>query len=166
MTYAGLGTAGGVAHAQAYGSAANFCNVVSWSTSGADEVVSIACYNSGTSPVDTQFVANFAVGHQSTAHFSYLWLDEPTASGKHKVSATYRYDSTGHEPTVQRLSAGKYRVFLPASYDEKTSRTRSRSPPMGRPPSGASCPRPSSARVPTTSCVPTRRVRRMTPSSC
>lgn len=119
VVYAGLGTGGGVAHVQAYGSAANFCNVVSWSSLGTDEIVAIACFDSGTAPVDTSFVANFAVGHQSGAHFSYLWLDEPTASGKHTVAATYRYDSTGREPTVQRLSAGKYRVFLPASYDEQ-----------------------------------------------
>jgi hypothetical protein len=119
VVFAGLGTAGGVAQAQAYGSAANFCNVVRWGPSGADEAVSIACYDSGTAPVDTQFVANFAVGHQSGAHFSYLWLDQPSQAGKHQVASTYRYDSTGHEPTVQRLSAGKYRVFLPASYDEQ-----------------------------------------------
>jgi hypothetical protein len=119
ITYAGLGTPGGVAHVQAYGSTPNWCNVVGWNPSGANEVVDIACYTPGTAPADTSFVANFAVGHQTTARFSYLWSDQPSASGKHSPNATYRYDSTGHEPWIERISAGKYRVFLPASYDEQ-----------------------------------------------
>ncbi|HZN76707.1 MAG TPA: hypothetical protein VFC00_34205 [Micromonosporaceae bacterium] len=119
ITYAGLGTSGGVAHVQAYGSTSNWCNVVNWGASGADEKVNVACYASNTAPADTQFVANFAVGHQSTAHFSYLWSDQASATGKHNANVTYRYDSTGREPWIERISAGKYRVFLPASYDEQ-----------------------------------------------
>jgi hypothetical protein len=119
VTFAGLGTSGGVAHAQAYGANANFCNVVSWNAVGPDEHLDVACYTSGTAPVDTYFVANFAVGHQGTARFSYLWNDQPSLGGQHVPSTTYRYDSTGRDPWIQRVSTGDWKVYLPASYDEQ-----------------------------------------------
>jgi hypothetical protein len=119
VTFAGLGTAGGVAHANAYGNNPYFCNVVSWIPSGADEVVNVACYSSGTSLVDSTFVANFASGHQGSAHLSYLWSDNPTEAGQHVPSIAYRYDSTGHDPWIKRISAGRYLVFIPASYGQQ-----------------------------------------------
>jgi hypothetical protein len=120
VTFAGLGDPGGVAHASAYGTNSNFCNVVSWVPSGADEVVSVACYTADTSPVDTTFVANFAVGHQAGAHFSYLWNEQASSTAQHVPATTYRYDSTGHDPWIRKIATGRYRVFLPASYDEQS----------------------------------------------
>ena len=121
VTFAGIGSPGGVAHADAYGSNSNFCNVSGWSNSGADEKVSVVCYTTGTAPVDSMFVANFAVGHQGpSVHFSYLWSDQAATAGQRVPSVSYRYDSTGRDPWINRLSAGRYQVYLPASYDEQS----------------------------------------------
>jgi len=115
VTFAGLGAPGGVAHATAYGTEANFCAVVRWGQAGADENVEVKCWDRGTSEVDTTFVANFAVGAQPGAAFSYLWADGGGRTGRYTPAAAYRFDTTGQASWVERTSAGHYKVYLPAS---------------------------------------------------
>jgi hypothetical protein len=117
VTFAGLGEPGGVAHATAYGANANFCAVVRWQPSGADENVEVKCWDRGTSEVDTTFVANFAAGSQAGAAFSYLWADGGNRTGRYIPVEQYRFDSTGQAPWVERTGTGHYKVYLPASRD-------------------------------------------------
>ena len=116
VTFAALGTQGGIAHAQAYGSAANFCSVTSWGPSGSDEVVSVACYDQNGTAADAYFTASFAVGSMGSARFSYLWAEQATATAKYQPSAGYRYDAVSSSGiTVQRRDVGRYDVYLPAA---------------------------------------------------
>jgi hypothetical protein len=117
VRFQGLGDTGGVAHASAYGNNSNFCTVVRWLVSGSDETVDIACFTATTAFVDTTFVANFEVGSADGVSFSYLWANQPTLTTQYNPPSQYRYDSTGQASWVQRQSTGKYRVYLPASYD-------------------------------------------------
>ena len=115
VTFAGLGDPGGVAHATAYGANANFCAVVRWNPSGADETVEVKCWDRGTAEVDTMFVANFAVGSQAGAALSYLWADGGNRTGRYTPNDQYRYDTTGQAAWIERAGAGHYKVFVPVS---------------------------------------------------
>jgi hypothetical protein len=117
VRFEGLGDSGGIAHAQAYGNTPNFCTVVNWLKNGANQDVRVKCFAPNTTEADTMFLASFAVGSQGGANFSYLWADKAGTSGKYTPQDKYRYDTTGNASTVERIAAGKYRVFIPASAD-------------------------------------------------
>jgi len=117
VRFEGLGDSGGIAHAQAYGNTANFCTVFNWLKNGANEDVRVKCYAANTTEADTQFVASFTVGSQGGANISYLWADRAGTPGKYTPDGDYRYDTTGNASTVERVAAGKYRVYVPASVD-------------------------------------------------
>lgn len=116
VRFAGLADAGGVAHATAYGSTANFCAVVRWFASAPDQNVDVACYDPTGAPADTRFVANFAVGAQSGVAFSYLWAEGGARTGRYTPANAYRFDTAG-DAWVERVAVGRYRVYLPASRD-------------------------------------------------
>ncbi len=114
VTFAGLADPGGVAHAQAYGSN-NYCNVESWSPSGADQNVNLSCRNPAGALTDSQFTASFAAGRMGRARFSYLWADNPTATTRYAPSADYAYDAVDTAGlSIQRTGVGKYDVHIPA----------------------------------------------------
>jgi hypothetical protein len=117
VSFAGLGaSAGGVAHAQAYGNNAYYCTVDRWFPSGGAMNIDIRCFNSAAALVDTQLLANFARGSEGSARFSYLWANDAGAVGVYSPSATYRYDAVDSAATtVQRLSTGRYEVYLAAA---------------------------------------------------
>jgi hypothetical protein len=117
VTFAGIGDPGGIAHATAYGNTSNFCAVVRWTQRSADEDVEVKCWDRGAGETDTMFVANFAVGSQRGAAFSYLYADAGSRTGRYTPTDQYRYDTTGQPSWVERIGAGHYRVYLPASRD-------------------------------------------------
>jgi hypothetical protein len=117
VSFQGLGDTGGIAHVQAYGSTPNFCTVFNWLKVGSNTDVRVKCFAPNTTEADTRFVASFAVGVQGGAKFSYLWADKAGTDGKYTPQDKYRYDTTGNASTVERVSVGKYRVFIPASLD-------------------------------------------------
>jgi hypothetical protein len=121
VTFGGLGDSGGIAQAQAYGANANYCAISSWLKGGADESVSVRCYDAGGSPVDTQFVTSFAVGSQGSARFAYVWANSPTATSAYHPAENYRYDAVNSAGiTVKRTSTGRYEVYLPTAGPELT----------------------------------------------
>lgn len=125
VRFGGLGSlvsgGGGVAHAEAYGSAARFCTVGSWYPSGADLLINVYCFGAGGARQDSYFVANFVEASGSTLAadgVSYLWSDNPT-SPMYTPSSWYRYDASGGTPWVARDAPGLYAVKLPASAAQK-----------------------------------------------
>jgi hypothetical protein len=119
VTFGGLGSPGGVAHAQAYGASSNYCTVNGWYPSGSDQNIDVACFNAGGAPADTTSVVNFAQGSQGSARFSYLWAEKPTQSGAYHPSQQYRYDAVNSSGiTVKRTGTGRYEVYLPAAGPE------------------------------------------------
>jgi hypothetical protein len=116
VTYAGLGDPGGVAHAQAYGSAGDFCAVQGWAPNGPDQQVDVACFDPGGAPADRTFVTNFAAGSQDTVRFSYLVADQPNNAARYQPAAARRYDDVAPaETTARRTDLGRYEVHLPAA---------------------------------------------------
>ncbi|MGN9911259.1 TIR domain-containing protein [Phytohabitans sp. LJ34] len=114
VRFGGLGTAGGIAHATAYGDTSNFCAVAGWAPEDDAEVVRVRCYGPTGEPADTRFVANFAAGPAGTGRMSYLLADRPTDE-RHQPDRHHRYDSTGRTGWVERRATGRYEVFVPAS---------------------------------------------------
>ena len=128
VVFGGLGTAGGVAQAQSYGSTSNYCNVTSWNAVGSDQEINVNCFAAAGTPADTMFVVSFAVGSQGAARFSYLWADQPGNTAKYHPEAAYRYDAVDAGLlTVARISTGRYEVYVPAAGSCQT-RGPSRSP--------------------------------------
>ncbi len=114
VTFAGLADSGGVAHAQAYGSN-NYCNVNSWTPSGANQNVLLACRNPAGALADSRYVASFAAGRMGKSRFSYLWANEASAAAKYSPDAAYAYDAANTGGlSVQRTAAGRYDVYIPA----------------------------------------------------
>lgn len=119
VTFNGLGDSGGVAHAQAYGNNSNYCTISSWTNSGGNENLNVRCYNASGAPVDSTFVANYAVGSEGNARFSYLWANDHTSTITYKPSENYRYDAvSSSDMTVKRTATGRYEVYLPAAGPE------------------------------------------------
>ncbi len=116
VTFDGIGVIGGIAHASSYGTNNNYCNVTNWHANALNEVVSVQCFAANATPIDTQFLVNFASRHSGLTRFSYLWADQPS-NPDYEPNPTWRYDSTGATPKVKRTDVGRYRVYLPASAD-------------------------------------------------
>lgn len=114
VRFGGLGTAGGIAHATAYGPTNDFCVVAGWEPDGDAELVRVRCYGPTGQPADTLFVANFAAGSAGTGRVSYLMADRPTDS-RYQPDPRHRYDSTGRVAWVERTATGRYEVSVPAS---------------------------------------------------
>jgi hypothetical protein len=114
VSFAGLADPGGVAHAQAYGSS-NYCNINSWSPSGANQNVYLSCRNSAGAVADSMFVASFAAGRMGKARFTYLWADNQSAPAKYSPDASYAYDAVNTSGlSVQRTAVGKYDIYIPS----------------------------------------------------
>jgi len=56
---ADLKLSGGHGQVTAYGNGPDYCKIVSWSPSGADTVVTVACFAPNGTPFDTQFALAF-----------------------------------------------------------------------------------------------------------
>src|SRR5438270_871613 len=54
----GSGSAGGNVLVTAYGGGSETCKVMNWSSSGANFVANVRCFNSGGSPIDTRYSIN------------------------------------------------------------------------------------------------------------
>ncbi len=123
VRYGGLGalltSGGGIVHATAYGSTANFCTVGYWYPSGGDLLVSVDCFDPSGARADTMFVTNFQDDTPTTADSgsTYLWADQPTASS-YAPSSWYRWDASGGTPWIYRDGVGTYRVYMPSSAGE------------------------------------------------
>jgi hypothetical protein len=109
-----MGTSGGVAHATAYGEGDGFCTIVGWRPSSRDELVSVRCFAGDGTPADTKFVAHFTNRQPDAGAFAYFWSDQSSHAGSYVPSAQYRHDSTGGEPSVDRVAVGEYFVYLGA----------------------------------------------------
>ncbi|WP_027344630.1 hypothetical protein [Hamadaea tsunoensis] len=105
----GLGTSGGVAHATAYGSSGNTCQIGFWTWSGDLLKIRVYCFH-GTAYADTQFTAAFT-NRPAAPEYAYLFADQPGAAA-YTPTATYQYNSSGQLSTIQRLGTGDYRVTV------------------------------------------------------
>ncbi|MCP2259199.1 hypothetical protein LX15_002900 [Streptoalloteichus tenebrarius] len=121
VRFGGLGVAGGVAHASAYGPTSDFCVVAGLAEEGMTEVVRVRCFDTGGAPVDVRFVASFAHRSVGDGRFSYLWA-EPRNERYRPGDPATRYDSTGGVAWVERRSAGQYLVHVPASAGVPTAK--------------------------------------------
>ncbi|WP_117215817.1 hypothetical protein [Allorhizocola rhizosphaerae] len=107
---AGLGGPGGHAQVTAIGTSSDWCKVSRWYPNGADEMVAVKCFAPGGAPADSTFNLSFARGTDATltsnraAAFYTSSADPSTAF----VTA----GATG-AVTVERLTAGRYRVRAP-----------------------------------------------------
>ncbi|MGW5052140.1 hypothetical protein [Actinokineospora sp. NPDC004072] len=119
VRFTGLGEHGGIAHATAYGSAANHCKVSGWAYSSGDQVVSVRCFTLAGAPVDTRFTASytnrttwagFDYGRTYPGAYVYAW--NPTAAN-YAAEGVYQYNSAGQTNTVTRSARGTYHVLLP-----------------------------------------------------
>jgi hypothetical protein len=116
VTFAGLGDAGGVAHAQAYGPSGHYCTIEASAAVGPDQQIDVACFDPSAAPADSTFVMNFAVGSENDVRFSYLRADQPNSAEAYPPDAAHRYDSVASgELTVRRTDLGRYEVYLPAA---------------------------------------------------
>ncbi|MGE5829559.1 MAG: hypothetical protein ACM30G_14545 [Micromonosporaceae bacterium] len=104
----------GIAHAQAYGTTSNYCNVQDWDGVSGNMEVAVNCYTAAGAYADTRFVANWAEGSQDNAMFGYLWANDPSNPATYTPPARYRYDAYNPDDlSVTRLSTGRYEVHLP-----------------------------------------------------
>lgn len=116
VRFEGMGTAGGVAHATAHGATTGFCAIASWVQSGADEVLSVRCFDADGAPADLRFLAHFT-SRRPGGTFAYFWSNQASPAGSYTPTASYRYDSTGAAPTVERVAVGEYFVYVGAVDD-------------------------------------------------
>ncbi|SHF08221.1 hypothetical protein [Streptoalloteichus hindustanus] len=114
VRFGGLGVAGGVAHASAYGPTSDFCVVAGLAEDGMTEVVRVRCFDADGRPVDVRFVASFAHRSVGDGRFSYLRA-EPRNERHQPGAPETRFDSTGAQAWVQRRGTGQYLVWVPAS---------------------------------------------------
>lgn len=116
VRFAGMGTSGGAAHVQTYGSpAASVCNVTSWGPSllaPSDLFVYVRCFNSAGALTDSRFVADFTNQTASEGRFAYLWADKPNNVIPYNPSASYSYDDTGAAPIVDPDGVGRYIIYF------------------------------------------------------
>src|SRR5262245_33113962 len=104
----------GIAHAQAYGTTPNYCNVQDWDGVSGNMNVAVNCYTPAGAYADTKFVANWAEGSQDNAMFGYLWANDPSNPATYVPPARYRYDAYNPDDmSVTRLSTGRYEVHMP-----------------------------------------------------
>ncbi len=123
VVFHGAATAGGVAHAVAYGQGARtFCTVAGWGPgAGGVQRVNVHCFTGVGGPADTRFTVHFTGGAAlggAAARFSYFWADEPVPSGRRTLTHGYTFDSTGGAIWYERISKGRYRFNLPPSPTE------------------------------------------------
>jgi hypothetical protein len=113
VTFEQMAASGGIAHVNAYGWAnSRYCVVGGWGRSGSHEVVRVRCYAAGGVPSDSMFVANFTRRDTTGALFlSYLFSHVANPPLPYVPSATYRFDTHGAAPRVERVSAGRYLVW-------------------------------------------------------
>lgn len=102
-----LGVSGGVAHASAYGTTTNTCQVGYWNWSGGTMAVRVNCFHGGLA-ADTAFTAAFT-NRPSATDFAYLFADQPGAAS-YTPNPIFQYNSSGMLSTIQRLDAGYYKV--------------------------------------------------------
>ncbi len=119
VRFTGLGVAGGVAHATAYGAGTHQCKVDTWVPSGSDQSVVVRCFTLAGAPVDSRFTASYTnkrvwpgYDYGRTYPGAYVHLTNPTSDSS--TPATYnQYNSTGRTNTVSRLGVGTYSVLMP-----------------------------------------------------
>jgi hypothetical protein len=116
VRFSGMATAGGIAHVTAHGTGAGFCAVASWGPSGTDLTLNVRCFGEGGAAADLPFLAHFTNRHPAGT-FAYLWSNQASPAGAYSPSASYRYDSTGVVPSVERVATGQYLVYLGAVDD-------------------------------------------------
>jgi hypothetical protein len=115
----GLGGPGGTVKVTAYGWGNEYCKVTSWTYTGADEYVNVACQTPAGTLVDSYFTATFheAIGLLGTLtdaspERGYVWANDAFAAS-YTPSSSYSYNSDGLTNTITRSSTGVYQVTLP-----------------------------------------------------
>jgi len=106
----------------AYGSNANFCQVVSWADTSPGQDVFVDCFNTAGTPVNNRFTTTFTASDDllgDGASFSgYLWGNDPTSS-TYTPSAQYQFDTAGTTATVTKLvpNPGEWSFSFPNEAD-------------------------------------------------
>jgi hypothetical protein len=116
VRFEGMGTPGGMAHVQRYGSlSAAMCTVTSWGQlfGGPDLYVYVRCFTNSGTLSDSKFVAYFTNRSVTEGRFGYLWTDH-VSGGPYDANAAYSYDSTGEQITYTHHDVGVYKVYMNA----------------------------------------------------
>jgi hypothetical protein len=113
VRFVGMAASGGVAHVRPYGAGnKRICTVANWGPVGADQRVSVRCFDHLGAPANSLFIAHFT--NRSGGDFAYFWADNATSAVPYAPSAGYAYDSTGIGTQVWRQSAGLYLMQIGA----------------------------------------------------
>lgn len=115
VRFPGLGVAGGMVHVSAYGGT-HQCKVAAWNPSGADMIVSVACFD-GQGPANGRFtVLLYKEGDSKPDSYGngYLWADQASNAGCYAPHASYSFNARNGANRVCRLGAGEYEATLPA----------------------------------------------------
>jgi len=96
---------GGNVQVSSYGSDATSCQVVSWSTAGAN----VACFGANGAPADSQF-SLLAVHAEGAGSVSYTWAGQPNTAS-YAPSPIYTY-APGGTARIDRTGVGMYAVAL------------------------------------------------------
>jgi hypothetical protein len=116
LRFPGLGTSGGNVQVTAY-RGNHHCKVVNWFSSGATQIVNVACFSPAGTPIDGMFTAmveNYSAPN-STLYQSYkkayVWADQPNTAS-YSPAPGYSYNSANSINSIQRIGIGTYDVQL------------------------------------------------------
>jgi hypothetical protein len=115
VQFRGMGAAGGVAHATAYGLTSDFCTVAGTATRGRDQHVAVRCFDHDGDPADSMFVANYSTREPAAGTYARLWSHDPVPPAAGYVPTDW-FDSTGVAPHITRTAVGRYQVRLGALF--------------------------------------------------
>jgi hypothetical protein len=118
VKFPGQSFSGGTVQVTAVGSGSEHCKVGDWGQTGlSDQVVTVYCFTTGGSLVDTTFSALLAVQwpNYPVNGYGYVWADEPSSSS-YVVTGTRTRVYTGNPSpgpvTVTRTGLGRYSVVF------------------------------------------------------
>lgn len=82
-----------------------------WHTPDPAEI-DVKCYDRSGRPTDSAFSTSLIDAQSLTGKSGYVWANDPT-NVSYVPDPSYQYNSTGATNTIERVSAGRYAVFLP-----------------------------------------------------
>ena len=103
----------GVVLVTAVGTAGEFCNAAWWSSTTADLVATVDCFDAAGNRADVEFDASLIRPISTSGDYAYLWADHPTWAVPYTPSTTHQFNSTGGLNEITRNSTGDYEVRLP-----------------------------------------------------
>jgi len=108
----GFTSGAGVVQAHAYGGS-NVAVVNGWGLTGNTVRATIEMFDLGGGPANSaQFTVSYRYEGDDDRREAYLWANNPS-SPSYTPSTTYSWNGNRPDPTIQRISTGRYQVTLP-----------------------------------------------------